>query len=172
MQNKTVNPEYLKYVQNKIHAFFCEYRKMYGRRKPVFVCIGDPDVMGDAIGPIIGRELQRLGFNVYGTIMNPVHATNINNTYRRLWLKHFLNSPIISIDASISTSPNGYIEYNVGKGLAPGAAFGKDLGVIGNSSIKISTATTKKELFTADICIVNIIAKCVIDSIAYELSRF
>lgn len=172
MQNRKVNPEYRKYVQNKIHTFFSEYRKMYGRRKPVFVCIGDPNVTGDAIGPIIGSELYRLGFNVYGTMKTPVHASNINNIHRRLWLKHFLNSPVISIDASVSTAPNGCIGCEVGKGIAPGTAFGKELGIIGNSSIKIATAKTKKEIFTADICIINMIAKCIIDSIIYELSRF
>jgi hypothetical protein len=40
----------------------------------IFVCIGTPLSKADSIAPRIGSILSNLGYNVIGTMDNPIHA--------------------------------------------------------------------------------------------------
>lgn len=165
-----INPAYRQYVLDHIKIFFDKYEKVYGDKEPIFVCVGTPRAPGDAIGPYVGTELKRLGYNVYGTEEDPVHAENIKALRRRLWAKVFLNVPVIAIDASISKCPIGYVDCNLGIGLAAGKGVGKDLGIIGNSCIKITTSKDAEGLYTITNEYVMGLAECVIGAIHSELT--
>lgn len=167
----TVNPEYKRYVQEKISNFFREFNKKFPDKNPVFVCIGTPRVSGDAIGPFIGNALRDLGYKVYGTTHSPVDAFNVKLIYKRLWFKEFLNTPIIAIDACVTSAPMGYIDYDIGEGLTPGSAMGKDLGRIGNSAIRIGTVNNKDDIKNVDINRISIIAGLVSSSIHNEMIK-
>lgn len=169
--NVNINPKYRDYVWDHVKLFFDKYQKIYGNKEPVFVCVGTPLVPGDAVGPYVGTELKKLGYNVYGTEEKPVHAENIKSIGRRIWVKDFLNFPIIAIDASISYAPTGYIDWGFETGLAAGKGVGKDLGIIGNSHIKVTTATDQKGLFTISNDKVSALAECLICAIHTEISN-
>lgn len=88
-----------------------------------FVCIGTDRSTGDSLGPLVGMYLKGLGYeNVYGTIDNPVHAVNLQETIDSL----DKTKNIIAIDASLGDSSNvGSISLIKGS-LKPGAGVGKD----------------------------------------------
>ena len=49
----------------------------------VLLCIGTDRSTGDSLGPLIGYKLSRRKSNfvtIYGTLDNPVHAVNLNDT--------------------------------------------------------------------------------------------
>ena len=49
-------------------------------REVVFACIGTDRSTGDALGPLVGQRLRRLGCtaeNVIGTLEEPLHALNL-----------------------------------------------------------------------------------------------
>ncbi|MDP4156827.1 MAG: DUF1256 domain-containing protein, partial [Bacillota bacterium] len=45
----------------------------------VFVCIGSDLSIGDSLGPIVGTELEDLGFTVIGTLKYPLHGLNLRD---------------------------------------------------------------------------------------------
>lgn len=109
-------------------------KKLIGNREPVFICIGTDRSTGDALGPLVGSKLQKLGYKVYGTIDSPIHAENLKE-----FIEH-LNVPddtvIVAIDASLTYKENriGMIEIE-DNSIKPGAGVGKELPEIGKISI-------------------------------------
>ncbi len=102
----------------------------------VIVCIGTDRSTGDALGPLTGAKLQLLhkGRPVFGTLDDPVHATNLK---AKLDLIHEqIPQPfIIAIDACL-----GKLDHvgsvMVGRGsLKPGAAVNKELPAVGDAYI-------------------------------------
>ena len=98
----------------------------------VFVCIGTDRSTGDALGPLVGTELVKRGYpNVYGTLENPVHALNLEETIHKLPK----DKTVIAIDASLgSFSDVGVVKYKHGP-IYPGAGVGKNLPAVGDYSI-------------------------------------
>lgn len=144
--------EYTSYVQQSIDNFFQYYKKRFGRKKPIFVCIGTSKVPGDAIGPYVGTILSNLdnSLTVYGTVEFPVHAANVDLFARKLWIKNFFNRPIIAVDACIGNSPLGTIWCLESSGIKPGKACGRDLDYIGNTAIMVTTTDDPAKLTTVD----------------------
>lgn len=71
----------------------------------IYVCVGTPNTNFDSIGPRVGSKLKDLGYEVYGTMENPIHGTNV----RTIWdekIKHLDRNRIIAIDAAVSLKPN------------------------------------------------------------------
>lgn len=71
----------------------------------IYVCVGTPNTNFDSIGPRVGSKLKDLGYEVYGTMENPIHGTNV----RTIWdekIKHLDRDRIIAIDAAVSLKPN------------------------------------------------------------------
>lgn len=171
MQQLELNQNYSSYVEKAINNFFTHYRNRFGNTKPTFVCIGSPRVSGDAIGPYVGTALLNLDpeLKVYGTIMSPVIATNINGFANKLWVKSFCNTPIVAIDACVGESAPGTIWCLESKGIKPGSGCGKDLEFIGNTSIIVTTTNNPNELSIVDnlkiIRISSIIAKSIYDNL-------
>lgn len=100
----------------------------------VVVCIGTDRSTGDALGPLVGSKLQKLypeQMFVYGTLDDPVHAVNLEETILTIKKKH--RSPfIIAIDACLGDLKSvGMITYAKGA-VRPGAGVKKQLPEVGN----------------------------------------
>ncbi|WP_047980124.1 spore protease YyaC [Ornithinibacillus contaminans] len=106
-------------------------------REYVVVCVGTDRSTGDALGPLTGMYLaeKRLKhMTIYGTLHDPVHATNLQE-YITLIKQQHKNPFIIAIDACLGkTSSVGQIIACVGA-LKPGAALNKALPPIGDIHI-------------------------------------
>lgn len=98
------------------------------------VCIGTDRSTGDSFGPLVGFMLSKYSmydFDVYGTIVEPVHAMNLAETMEKIDTE---NTLVIAVDASI-----GRIEHIAHIGLSnasikPGSGVGKDLPAVGDVS--------------------------------------
>lgn len=106
-----------------------------GERPLVFLCIGSDRATGDCLGPLLGHRLCQVFRNspyfVYGTLKEPVHAKNLQETIDKIYQLHE-NPLIIAIDASLGRSSHvGY--YTLGEGpLRPGAGVDKQLPFVGD----------------------------------------
>ncbi|HJV47116.1 MAG TPA: spore protease YyaC [Bacillota bacterium] len=110
----------------------------YGNLTDIVVfCIGTDRSTGDALGPLVGSRLQKLyppNVHVYGTIDEPVHAVNLQETMERVKKKH-PHSLIIAIDACLGQfSSVGKITVAHGP-LKPGAGVKKELPEVGTFHI-------------------------------------
>lgn len=103
-------------------------------RRPYFVCIGSAKNAIDMIAPVIGTCLEEYGFDVLGTIANPVHALNI---VRQLKVLRNIDSSvyqIIAIDHCISDE-----QFEIRhEPIKPGFGMGKKLPEVGETSIKLN----------------------------------
>jgi putative sporulation protein YyaC len=110
-----------------------------GKKKaPIICCIGTDRATGDSLGPLTGWRLQTLlqGFNIeiFGTIENPVHATNLPETLAMLTPK-MNEHPLIAVDACLGPYANiGTIVFHPGP-LKPGTAVKKQLPEVGDIGI-------------------------------------
>jgi len=105
-------------------------------RSIVVVSIGTDRSTGDSLGPLVGsflKEQQHLipEIHLYGTLDNPVHATNIDKCIENI--KHIhSNSIIIAIDACLGQAKNiGNLSLGIGS-IKPGAGVKKELPSIGH----------------------------------------
>lgn len=112
------------------------------KRVPFFICIGTPLNSFDCVGPMLGTKLKEMGFNVFGTMDNPVHAKNIgqhNHIFEGL-SKGLLGEiyQVVGVDASINIpSSDAYRVFNAP--LRPGAGIGRSLPHIGEACIHINS---------------------------------
>lgn len=100
----------------------------------VIVCIGTDRSTGDALGPLVGTSLAKFHsplFHLYGTLENPIHAVNLEETLQLIQSKH--RRPfIIGIDACLGQSTSvGCIQVVEGP-LRPGAGVNKQLPPVGD----------------------------------------
>lgn len=146
------------YVKETINSFFKEYSRLYGNIEPTFVCLGEPKLIGDSLGPIIGSLLETQGYQVYGTITNPITEKNVKEIFYKLWAKTFSKSPVIAIDAAIGNSRIGLINYNLSRGLLPGSGFDKEINPIGNIGIIVTTGRNMNEFINSNKNIVSTIS--------------
>jgi putative sporulation protein YyaC len=114
-----------------IRSLVCEVKPI--GREVVVICIGSDRSTGDSLGPLTGSKLQSLHRypHVYGTLDEPVHATNLAETLDRL--KRQYESPfLIAVDACLGRLDSvGCV--TIGKGaLKPGAAVKKELPAVGD----------------------------------------
>ena len=98
------------------------------------VCIGTDRSTGDALGPLVGTALSKYRsplFSLYGTLENPVHALNLQETLDML--HRTLHNPyIIGIDACLGqVSSVGCIQLGSGP-VRPRAGVNKDLPPVGD----------------------------------------
>jgi len=103
----------------------------------IILCIGTDRATGDSLGPLIGYKLKlsnRKSAIIYGTLDNPVHAKNIEETIESIYNKH-PNPLVIAIDACLGKFDHiGYI--TIAKSfIRPGAGVNKDLPTIGDIAI-------------------------------------
>ena len=120
-------------LETRLSDLFASTRK----RPAVILCIGTDRSTGDALGPLIGTHLSRLNLpqlNVYGTLDEPVHATNLQKNIQSIQ-QSFVNPFIIAIDACLGRMDSiGCITLADGP-LKPGAGVHKQLPEVGEAHI-------------------------------------
>lgn len=120
-------------LEKKLFDLFASTRK----RPAVILCIGTDRSTGDALGPLIGTHLSRLNLpqlNIFGTLDEPVHATNLQDTIQSIQ-RSFVNPFIIAIDACLGRIDSiGCITLADGP-LKPGAGVHKQLPEVGEAHI-------------------------------------
>lgn len=109
-----------------------------GARRPIaFACIGTDRSTGDALGPLVGQRLLKLGFDadaVIGSLEDPLHALNLEERLAPLTRRH---APplIVAVDAALGPmSSVGSVNLRRG-GLLPGQGVGKALPRIGDLAV-------------------------------------
>lgn len=105
-------------------------------RPIVIICIGTDRSTGDCLGPLVGFNIkdELLHFHVYGTLKDPVHAVNLEDTLEYIKEKH-QNPFIIAIDACLGRFKSvGYVQVAEGS-IKPGAGVNKDLPAVGDMHI-------------------------------------
>jgi putative sporulation protein YyaC len=123
-------------------------------RDVVFACIGTDRSTGDALGPLVGQRLLRLGFparSVVGTLEEPLHALNLRD--RMLPVLERPDRPlVVAVDAALGPSTGvGTVHLRSG-GLLPGQGVGKDLPQVGELAI---TATVNIQAGAMDVQILQ-----------------
>ena len=103
----------------------------------ILLCIGTDRSTGDCLGPLVGSKIDQMNqgfFEVYGTLNNPVHASNLKDTLEEI-NSRYKDPLIIAVDACLGQIENvGYI--NLGNGsLHPGAGVNKNLPPVGQIHI-------------------------------------
>ena len=118
-------------------------------RPVAFACIGSDRSTGDALGPLVGQRLERLGHpreGIIGTLEHPLHALNLSD--RLAAVRHHASPPIVvAIDAALGPLRGvGTISLRRG-GLQPGQGVGKALPAVGELAL---TATVNVQAGALD----------------------
>lgn len=128
-----------------------ELEVLGGSRRPIaFACIGTDRSTGDALGPLVGQRLLKLGFDpeaVIGTLEEPLHALNLEERLQPLTAP--AGGPlIVAVDAALGPMGNvGTVNLRRG-GLLPGQGVGKTLPRIGELAV---TATVNVQAGGLDV---------------------
>ena len=110
----------------------------------VIVCIGSNRTYTiDCLGPFVGsilKEDKNFHIPVYGSLINPINATNLIKKITKVKNEH-PNEVVIVIDAALSSDESKVGMIDIKKGsLKPGNGAGKDLGEVGDISIRAFVA--------------------------------
>lgn len=106
-------------------------------RRIVVVCLGTDRSTGDSLGPIAGTALRKFrsaSFDLYGTLEEPVHAMNLEETLETINRK-YRHPFVIGIDACLGKASSvGHIQIGEGP-IRPGAGVNKELPPVGDIHI-------------------------------------
>ncbi|MHB8155799.1 MAG: spore protease YyaC [Desulfocucumaceae bacterium] len=106
-------------------------------RDKVLLCIGTDRSTGDSLGPLIGSKIKPLTqdyLHVYGTLDEPVHASNLKQKLDQIY-GLFKDPYIIAVDACLGSLESvGHISIGDGA-IQPGAGVNKDLPSVGDIHI-------------------------------------
>lgn len=104
----------------------------------IFLCIGTDRSTGDSLGPLTGSHLTELTtfpFSVIGTLDEPLHALNLEQTLENIQQQN-PNAFVVAIDACLGRGTSiGQLLFQ-DEPLLPGQAVGKNLPPVGDVSIK------------------------------------
>ena len=108
-----------------------------GYNELVTVCVGTDRVSGDSLGPMIGTFLlEECSYaNVYGTLVNPVHAQNLEEIIKKIRYIHH-KAFVIAVDACLGRAVNVEKITFARKPLKPGTGVAKILPEIGDVNIQ------------------------------------
>lgn len=102
----------------------------------VIVCVGTDRSAGDSLGPLVGTLIKELTPNacVYGTLDNPVHATNLADKIQLIQANH-PSAFVLAVDACLGKLDSiGHITYKE-EPLLPGIGVKKELPQVGNACV-------------------------------------
>ena len=117
----------------QLAAFVEQVRIEQEKSDVLFLCIGSDRSTGDSLGPLVGYKLKRQGGGnrLLGTLEQPVHAINLEETMGRIQ-EEYWDHVVVAIDASIGRHEHvGYITVGLGS-LKPGLGVRKNLGAVGD----------------------------------------
>lgn len=128
-----ISPKYKENI-SKTAFLFAEMLSKYSFDQPIFLCVGNSNVVGDMFGPMCGHILKnvlKLKY-VYGDFSTNITSLNINEVYAEIKSK-FPTKPIIVVDSALSDiSEVGYVKF-LGYGCIP--AYTKNQQIMGNFSV-------------------------------------
>ncbi|HWJ02911.1 MAG TPA: spore protease YyaC [Verrucomicrobiae bacterium] len=105
------------------------------RRQVIVLCIGTDRSTGDCLGPLVGTQLMEytdLGFKIFGTLDQPVHANNLHQFLLQINTA-YPSAFVIAIDACLGRLDSvGYVSLSRGA-LKPGAGVNKNLPMVGEA---------------------------------------
>ena len=104
----------------------------------ILICIGTDKSIADSLGPLVGTMLveKQFAFPVYGTLADPVHASNLKSNLVKI-KSQYENPIIIAVDACIGEKDQiGSIIFENGP-LLPGIATFKSLPPVGDYQLKV-----------------------------------
>lgn len=137
-------PIYINVNESNHLSLFCEQLSNYllaylphHNHELVIVCIGTDRATGDSLGPLVGYKLKNLTYEqvtLYGTLDEPVHAKNLEETLSQIVEKH-KEALVIAIDACLGAMQNvGCLSLGEGA-IKPGAGVKKELPPVGHIHI-------------------------------------
>lgn len=120
-------------LKDTLQSFLYNYQPVV--TDPIIIlCIGTDRSTGDALGPLVGSKLNQYHqpyLRVYGTLEDPVHAINLDETIEKI-KKAYYSPFIIAVDAGLGKhSSVGNIDIKDGP-LKPGTGVNKELTPVGN----------------------------------------
>ncbi|MDO7906170.1 spore protease YyaC [Paenibacillus sp. JX-17] len=117
-----------------IHRLLFHLHQARSLRHVVIVCIGTDRSTGDCLGPLVGTALAKYNsplFHLYGTLDQPVHAMNLQDTLNEIHAK-YQDPYVIGIDACLGQSASVGCIQVAGGPLKPGAGVHKELPTVGD----------------------------------------
>ncbi|MBQ2864056.1 MAG: DUF1256 domain-containing protein [Clostridia bacterium] len=88
---------------NKRFSFaFCEALIEKNADEPIFLCVGNSNIVGDLFGPLCGELLKKQNphLKVFGTLSSNITSKNLQNTYSFIKNTYPLNQVVI-IDSAL-----------------------------------------------------------------------
>ncbi len=117
--------------------------------KPVILCIGTGNIVGDSLGPVVGDLLvMKYGIDayVYGRTSRPVNGINYHHYLNHI-SKHHKRNFIIAVDACMGDNQDvGRIKCTK-NGLAAGGALNKGFARVGHLGILGIVAEARQNNF-------------------------
>lgn len=121
-------------LTNRLSGMF---RLLPPGKRIVVVCVGTDRSTGDSLGPLSGSLLSKYRsplFDLYGTLEQPVHAMNLDDTLEQLF--RTTDDPfVIGIDACLGNVGSIGMVHIVNGPLRPGAGVNKALTPFGDIHI-------------------------------------
>lgn len=124
-------------IPSLIHSFQYHLQARAPHQSTTIVCIGTDRSTGDCLGPLVGTKLSRTfssRYRVLGTLQQPVHAMNLQETIESLHV-HDPHTFIIAVDACLGQSNSIGIVQILDGPVHPGAGVNKKLPLVGNMHI-------------------------------------
>ena len=91
----------MKFQNDLLHYLKIKHKK---NQPLVIVCIGTDRATGDCLGPLVGQALLPSSqYSVFGTLKEPIHAKNLNQTFKEIYSVKILSSSL-SIPVSVMRS--------------------------------------------------------------------
>lgn len=147
MEDKNINYK----DENATYKLATKIKNMIDTQS-IFLFIGTDKCIGDVLAPIVGSMLMSTSLHkthfIYGTIKQPVHALNIENTLLEIKLRHG-NKPICVIDSMISNKGSVGDIILLKNGIFPGSALNKNLPESGDTSITVIVSNDEKDALNA-----------------------
>ncbi|MBE3587878.1 MAG: spore protease YyaC [Thermoanaerobacteraceae bacterium] len=107
------------------------------RQPVILLCIGTDRSTGDCLGPLVGSKMAELAqneFHIFGTLEQPVHASNLQEKLDEIY-RLYPNPLVIALDACLGNVDSvGCITIGDGS-LRPGAGVNKKLPPVGEIHI-------------------------------------
>ena len=169
MSEFVYSTNYENYVRTRLDKFFDLYEYKFRKCAPLFICIGTPNVIGDALGPKIGTNLSMLGYSVMGTLESPTARKECITLAKQFeTFNPAKYRPTMGIDASVAKTENfGSIGCSIEHGITPAAGIDKTLNLkpLGESCIHVCVGTSLNDIIKASEYEITHIANIVSESI-------
>ena len=96
----------MKFQNDLLHYLKIKHKK---NQPLVIVCIGTDRATGDCLGPLVGQALLPSSqYSVFGTLKEPIHAKNLNQTFKEIYSvcqNPFIIAPTASWPRRFKTAP-------------------------------------------------------------------